>query len=307
MTTAGSVQGDAVQGRPGQASPVQEGPEQGSSVAAGSVQERWIEMDGLVNLRDVGGIPTGDGGVIASGRLLRSDNLQALSEDDVAALLDRGLSDVVDLRSDYEAEMEGPSPLVGHPEVSIHQLSLFREWREGVGEDKPDALAEADRPETLPAEALPWVDLEPSVEIGNDTASHYLSYLMERPDSVLEALRVIATAPGATLVHCAAGKDRTGTIVALALTLAGADREAVIADYAASSERVQAIVDRLMSSATYADNLRDRPLSSHLSRPETMHVLLEHLEAEFGGVEALLGRLGWTDADTARLRAKLRD
>jgi len=261
----------------------------------------WIELDGLVNLRDVGGIPTTDGHEIAAGQLLRSDNLQSLTDADIEALLRLGLTDVVDLRSDYEAEMEGPGPLVEHPEVAIHQLSLFREWREGVGEDKPD-----DRPEVLPGEALPWVDLEPSVELDNPVASHYLSYLVDRPDSVLAALRTIAEARGATLVHCAAGKDRTGTIVALALTVAGADREAVIADYAASSERMQAIVDRLMASTTYADNLRDRPLSSHLTYPETMRVLFEHLDAEYGGVDALLARLGWTEDDTRRLRAKLR-
>ena len=196
-------------------------------------------MDSLVNLRDVGGIPTVDGGAITPGRLLRSDNLQTLTPSDVDALLGLGLSDVVDLRSDYEAEMEGPGPLVGHPEVQIHQLSLFREWREGVGEDKPD-----ERPEVLPEEALPWVDLEPSVELDNEVTGVYLSYLVDRPDSVVAALREIADAPGATLVHCAAGKDRTGTIVALALTLAGASPEDVVADYAASSERVQEVVDR---------------------------------------------------------------
>ncbi len=266
----------------------------------------WIDAEGLANLRDVGGIPTTDGGAIAPGRLLRSDNLQSLTDVDVDDLLARGLTDVVDLRSDYEAEMEGPTPLTGHAEVTVHQLSLFREWREGVGEEKDGAKPD-ERPEVLPEEALPWVDLEPSVEIGNEVASHYLSYLVERPDSVVTALRVIAGAPGATLVHCAAGKDRTGTIVALALTLAGADREAVVADYAASSERMQAILDRLLASATYNENLRNRPLSSHLTHPETMVALLDHLDAEFGGVEALLTRLGWTADDTVRLRAKLRD
>ena len=264
------------------------------------MQRQWIELDGLVNLRDVGGVPTTDGRTIAPRRLLRSDNLQDLTRSDVDALLELGLTDVVDLRSDYEAEMEGPGPLAGHPEVTIHQLSLFREWREGVGEDKPD-----ERPEALPEEALPWVDLEPSVELDNKVAAHYLSYLVDRPDSVVEALRTIARAPGATLVHCAAGKDRTGTIVALALLLVGADREAVVEDYAASSERIQAIVDLLMASTTYADNLRDRPLSSHLTYPETMEALLEHIDAEYGGVAGLLAGLGWTDADTEQLRSKL--
>ena len=257
-------------------------------------------MDSLVNLRDVGGIPTEDGGTITPGRLLRSDNLQALTAADVDALLELGLSDVVDLRSDYEAESEGPGPLAGHPDVTIHQLSLFREWREGVGEEKPD-----ERPEVLPEEALPWVDLEPSVDLDNRAAAHYLSYVLDRPDSILAALRTVATAPGAALVHCAAGKDRTGTLVALALSLVGVDRDAIVADYAASSDRVEAVVARLMASATYVDNLRDRPIETHLSRPETMIDFLQHVDSAYGGVEPLLVGLGWTAEETQALRRKL--
>jgi protein tyrosine/serine phosphatase len=261
----------------------------------------WIDLAGVANLRDVGGLPTVDGGKIIPGRLLRSDNLQTLTPGDVDQLLGMGLTDVVDLRSDYEAEREGPGPL-SRTAVRGHQYSLFREWREGVGEDKPDV-----RPEVLPEEALPWVDLEPHVELEDTVASVYFSYVVDRPDSVLAALRTIAYAPGATLVHCAAGKDRTGTVVSLALSVAGVERDAIVQDYAASSERVEGVVARLMSSTTYADNLRGRPLSSHLSRPESMITFLDHIDRAHGGVEAMLGKLGWTEADTAQLRAKLRD
>lgn len=263
---------------------------------------RWIELDELANLRDVGGVPTLDGGAIAPGRLLRSDNLQTLTDSDVDALLALGVTDVVDLRSDYERDAEGPGPLT-KTEVVHHPHSFFREWREGAGDDKPDEGDE--RPEAVPDEALPWVDLEPSVSLENEVAGVYLSYVVDRPDSVLAGLRDIASADGATLVHCAAGKDRTGTLVALALLLVGADREAVIADYAASSDRVQQVLDRLLASDTYAENLRGRPLSSHLSRPETMRAFLDHVDATYGGVEPLLAQYGWTGADTARLRAKL--
>ena len=268
-------------------------------------------MDQLVNLRDVGGIPTTDGGKIAPGRLLRSDNLQDLTPADVDALLQLGLTDVVDLRSDYEVEAEGPGPLA-RTDVAHHLHSFFREWREGVGVDKQSEGGEAEeladeRPDAVPDEALPWVDLEPSVEAENRTTGVYLSYLQDRPDSVVGALRDVADAEGVALVHCAAGKDRTGTLVALALTLAGAEREAVVADYAASSERAQQILDRLLASDTYNANLRDRPLSSHLSHPETMRAFLEHVDDAYGGVEPMLARLGWTTEDTARLRAKLRD
>jgi protein-tyrosine phosphatase len=260
----------------------------------------WIDLDGLANLRDVGGIPTVDGGKIIPGRLLRSDNLQTLTSSDVDQLLGLGLTDVIDMRSDYEVEKEGPTPLDSSG-VRIHQFSLFREWEMGVGEDKPDV-----RPEVMPEEALPWIDLEPSVELDNDVASIYFSYLVDRPDSVLAALRTVAGSQGAALVHCAAGKDRTGTIVALALSVADADRQAIIDDYAASSERVEGIVSRLLASQTYADNLRGRPLSSHLSHPETMISLLRHIDDTFGSVLEMLIKMGWTADDTEQLRTKLR-
>jgi protein-tyrosine phosphatase len=260
----------------------------------------WIDLEGLANMRDVGGIPTIDGGKIIPGRLLRSDNLQTLTTSDVAQLLGLGLSDVIDLRSDYEAEREGPGPLT-RSDVRIHQFSLFREWETGVGEAKPDV-----RPEVLPEEALPWIDLEPSIELDDEVASVYFAYVVDRPDSVLAALRTIARAPGAALVHCAAGKDRTGTLVALALSVADAERQAIIADYAASSERVEAIVNRLLASATYADNLRGRPISSHLSHPETMISFLRYIDDTFGSVPQMLIKMGWTAEDTEQLRAKLR-
>jgi protein-tyrosine phosphatase len=260
----------------------------------------WIDLDGLANLRDVGGIPTIDGGKIVPGRLLRSDNLQSLTTADVDQLLGLGLTDVVDLRSDYEAELEGPTPLATS-NVRIHQFSLFREWQVGVGEPKPDV-----RPEVVPEEALPWIDLEPSIELDDQIASTYFSYVVDRPDSVLAALRTIARAPGAALVHCAAGKDRTGTVVALALSVADADRQAIIDDYAASSERVEGVIGRLMATSTYADNLEGRPIASHLSHPETMISFLRYIDYTFGSVLQMLIKMGWTADDTDQLRAKLR-
>ncbi len=260
-------------------------------------------MDGLANLRDVGGLPTADGGKIMPGRLLRSETIKDLSRRDVEALLEMGLTDVVDLRTEYEIQLEGPSRLVRHRRVRLHRHSMFREWRAGVGEDKPDD----DRPEALPGEALPWADLEPKVDLKNEVASVYFSYLLDRPDSVLATLRAIGQARGTVLVHCAAGKDRTGTMVALALLVAGADRDAVIADYAASTDRIEAVVRRLLGTRAYEESLRETPLSAHFSRPESMIAFLDHIEGEYGGVTELLARMGWTNEDTARLRAKLRD
>lgn len=254
----------------------------------------------MVNLRDVGGIPTTDGGAIARGHLLRSDHLQQLTPAAVDGLLERGLTDVVDLRSSYEAHHEGPGPLTRQPEVTIHHHSLFPE-------EMSSAQTEAELTEQISAQALPWTEVvQPSVSVEDAATSFYLSYLVDRPDSVRAALHAISDAPGAALVHCAAGKDRTGTIVALALRLAGADPAAVVADYAASGERTQAIVDKLAGSPTYRDNVLDRPVSDHATRAESMKLFLEHIDQRYGSVAQLLGHIGWTDADTQKMRAKLR-
>jgi len=267
----------------------------------------WIDLDGLVNLRDVGDIPTADGGRIARGQLLRSDNLQRIPPQTVTALLDLGLTDVVDLRTSLEVAQEGPGPLTREPAVTIHHHSLFKE---NLIEEQVEAgLTEqinALGPEEVAAQALPWTEIvRPTIEVEDDSASFYLSYLVDRPDSVLAALRAISRAPGAALVHCAAGKDRTGTIVALALLLVGADEQSVIDDFAASTERVARIVEKLSGTETYRDNVLSRPLSSHETRPETMKLFLDYIGREYGSAADLMAGLGWTGDDTARLRHKL--
>ena len=107
-------------------------------------------------------------------------------------------------------------------------------------------------------------------------AEVYVGYLTERPDSVLGAMRVIAPTPdGATIVHCAAGKDRTGIIIALALEEVGVEREAIIEDYALTAERIEAVMRRLLASATYIGDLKEVTLDPakvdrHTPRAEAM-------------------------------------
>ena len=137
------------------------------------------------------------------------------------------------------------------------------------------------------------------MQVDHPVASFYLSYLVDRPDSIVASLRHIGEADGATLVHCAAGKDRTGTVVALALSVAGADRDAIVADYAASTERMEAILERLLGTRTYADNLRDRPMSSHITYPETMQAFLTYVDEEYGGVGPCWA--GWVGPTTTRV------
>src|ERR1041384_4044427 len=89
---------------------------------------RWIDLEGAVNVRDLGGLATKDGGTTRFGRIFRSDNLQGLTPGDVSRLAgELKVRHVVDLRSNAEVSLEGPGPLTRVPDVTHHHLSLFAE------------------------------------------------------------------------------------------------------------------------------------------------------------------------------------
>lgn len=255
----------------------------------------WIPLQGAVNARDVGGLPTADGGAIRPGVLIRSASLGHLTESDVSHLVgDLGVRRVVDLRTDIEVDRDGPGALHTQPDVVIHHLSLY-----------PDAAPElpaAPRVET-PNPALPWQGERFAADHGPVVAA-YLRYLEQRPDSIVAALRAIAEPDGATLVHCAAGKDRTGVVVALALTVAGVPREVIAADYAHTQSQIAAIVDHLARSDLYGFEV-GQPHKIPPASAAVMTAVLEAIDTELGGVLAWLARHGWTEAETQRLRAKL--
>jgi protein tyrosine/serine phosphatase len=254
----------------------------------------WIELEGAVNVRDLGGLPTEDGRQTASARLLRADNLQELSPSDIAKLVrDIGVTTVVDLRSPKELEAEGPAPLDTVPSVRHAHHPVL-----------PELGANTD----VAAEALLTKRSQAKSRYPHDpVCGHYLGYLEDRPGQVVGALRSIAHSEGAALVHCAAGKDRTGVVVALALTVAGVDPQAVVADYAASGERTEAIMARLRRSRLYASDIDSRPADLHRPRPETMTAFLEQIDSRYDGVVRWLADHGFSDDDLRLLHAKLRD
>jgi len=255
---------------------------------------RWIELENAVNVRDVGGLPAGDGASTRHGRLVRSDNLQDLSGQDVTRLVEEvGVSTVIDLRSVAEVESEGPAPMKALTSIEHLHMSLLPEAG-AMTDVAKDALA---------------VNRERAVarDPENVAGAFYIGYLEDRPDSVVNALRAIADAPGAALVHCAAGKDRTGVVVALALSAVGVPREEVVADYVATGERIEQILDRLRSSPTYANDVDNIPAHEHDPRPEIMERFLAHLDDEHGGPVGWLTAQGFTRQDLAHLKAKLLD
>jgi protein-tyrosine phosphatase len=254
----------------------------------------WIELDGAVNARDLGGLPTSDGGSIVPRRLLRSENLQELSDTDVSRLVSEfGVTTVVDLRSTNEVTIEGPAPLDAVPGVRHAHHPVLREFL-----DVSDTLKAALVTEMLEEDTARYPD--------DPMCGHYLGYLENRPEGVAGALRSVATAPGAAIVHCAAGKDRTGVVVALALTLAGVEADLVVADYAATEEKLDLIVERLGRSRMYAGGVADRPVKAHAPRAETMKAFLEQVTVRYGGVEGYLTASGFAPDEIALLRAKLR-
>lgn len=261
---------------------------------------RWIDLEGAANARDLGGLPTHDGGRTRFGRVFRADNLQGLTRADVRLLVsDLNLRHVVDLRSTAEVQLEGPGPLAWVPEVRHHHLTLFAEGGRHTDVD-------ADVPERIDgARVLPWVGRVVDEELR--VSGFYYGYLRDRPDAVVAALRAMALDDGASLVHCAAGKDRTGVLSALALEIAGVTREAIIEDYVATGERLERLLKRLRRSPTYRDDLDSRPADHHMPRAVYMERFLEVLDTRFGGPMSWLTRQGWTPEDTSAMKSRLRD
>lgn len=275
-----------------------------------------IELEGTVNTRDVGGLPLAGGdGKVRDGVLIRSDNLQDLTPADVRRLVDDlHVKRVVDLRTGVELRGTGPGRLDDAPGVRVDHLSLFPEVGETTDAAAVEELDGPDGPDILPWARKPGEKRhqEPEDDVrswaDSGIARVYLRYLVQRPDSIVAALRDIAEAAddgGATIVHCAAGKDRTGTVVALALDLVGVDREAIEADYLATVPNAAAILNRLVNTATYHDDVADTTVEDHAPKPGTMPAVLAGVDDHFGGTAAFLASAGWTDADTAKLRRAL--
>lgn len=233
------------------------------------VASRWLTFEGLDNVRDVGGLPLRSGGTTRSGVLFRSASLRHATPADVRRLVDElGVRLVLDLRTPGEIDTDGPTA-VAQAGVETVALTFV-----GAGHD------------TLPRAGD---DTDPMLRI-------YLSYLTDHPANVTEAVRRLAgVLDGAALVHCLAGKDRTGVLVALLLDAIGVQRDAVVADYALSGERIEALFRR-WTTADGEPMPSAEELASHRSRPEVVRSLLSRLDETCGDGSAG-GPAGWLVAN----------
>ncbi len=268
---------------------------------------RWVRLAGTTNMRDLGGLPTTDGGGTAAGRVLRSDNLQTLTPEDVRVLVEEmGLREVVDLRTTAEILLEGRGPLRNVPGVVHRHFSLLPERGH-----RTDVFAVEDA--ELPEVTEGWLEsLLPrsTPEHAQDeppAVGSYLGYLHDRAESVVGAVRALASATeGASVVHCAAGKDRTGVVVALCLAVAGVPNEEIVADYAMTAQVIDALVAKLAASPTYAEDMEHRDVALHTPRAETMERVLALLDETHGGPAGWLREHGLGDGEQAALRGRLR-
>lgn len=269
----------------------------------------WIDLEGAVNVRDVGGLPTIDGRTTRPGVLLRSDNLQDLTTADVELLVDRlRVQTVVDLRSTGEVHLAGPGPLKGAG-LAHHHLSLIPEWDgepdEAEVERALDVTVHEVDDRAVPG-SLPRLPAHAQEKDPTDLGDHYLGYVRDAPGGVASALQVLADpASGTTLVHCAAGKDRTGVIVALALSLAGVTREAVVADYVRSAERADRILARLQATEAYGASLAEVTARDIAPVASSMEDFLDAVDRHYGGPHGLAMSLGVSEEQVARIGVRL--
>jgi protein-tyrosine phosphatase len=234
---------------------------------------RHLSVDGTCNLRDVGGYPAHSGGSVAWRTLFRSDSLHRLDSNGVAALARLGLRTIVDLRADIEVEQR-PNAVAGLP-ARIVRAPVVRD------------------PAVLP----PLTGLGEEYRYTIDACGHSLG----------AAVRELC-APGAlpALVHCAAGQDRTGIVIALVLAVLGVPDELIGADYSLSLVYLDpdsaAVIGRLKACGS-GDNVTAELLSGPARL--ILDVLARARAAGGGSVRGYLRAHGVGAADLAELRSAL--
>ena len=222
------------------------------------MSEPMLRVEGLYNVRDLGGRPRKHGGTTPSGVFVRSERPDLVRDAGWAALRAHGVRAVVDLRQPGER--------------SSHRAAV------------PDDLADLHVDHDGLEHTAFWADYWDNHLVG--TPLYYLPHLEALPERTVAVLSVIASAPeGAVLFHCAGGRDRTGLIAAILLTLADVEEDAIVADYLETIANADALAigqGRPSNEPAVAALLESRGTTSE----EAFRAFLAGLD-----VEALLARL----------------
>lgn len=238
--------------------------------------DRTIDLDGCLNFRDVGGYPTSDGRTVRWRQVFRSDALHHLTRQDVAHLREAiGLGTVIDLRSTAELRSEGRGPLAQEP-VAFHHLPLY---------DGQEVRSSATTDMTL--------------------MDRYFLLAEFAKQPIARVISTLAASEAPAVYHCAAGKDRTGVVSAVLLGVLGVPEAVIVADYAATRENLDAIVERLMSTEGYQEMLSALPPDTMHAEPETMAGFLTRLHDAYGSMAGYARAAGVSDEAIDGLRARL--
>jgi protein tyrosine/serine phosphatase len=248
------------------------------------VRERVLAWEGCLNVRDLGGLPTEDGGETRFGRVVRSDSPGLLTDAGWAALVGYGVSTIVDLRRPVERETDPPRD----PAVDVVHVSL-------MGDD--------DEARWTRLEALAAAAPDPAAS----TAIVYRDVLAVNGLQLAAAVDAVAGAPaGAVLVHCVGGKDRTALVAALLLRLAGVPTGAIAEDYAQSEIHLAPRHAEWIASAK--DETERRRFERISATPAgAMRAVLEEVDGQHGGADGYLRAHGLGDGALERARARLLD
>jgi protein-tyrosine phosphatase len=238
---------------------------------------RHIALEGAVNVRDLGGYRAVDGRTIRWRSLFRADDLSRLSRPDRAVVRTLGIATVIDLRSRAEVEMDR-FPVDEIP-VGFHHLPLV-----------------ADLP--------PFEEFRGGPEV---FASHYLDIARQSGRHIATAIEIVAQPQSCpVIVHCAAGKDRTGVLVAVLLALLGVPDDTIAEDYALSAKAMDALLGRLLDRLPeQEEEIRGVAATMFSATPANIRALLEGLRAEHGSVEGYAAAHGAGGQVVAALREGL--
>jgi protein tyrosine/serine phosphatase len=241
-----------------------------------ATQIGWYDLEGACNVRDLGGLPAGASRT-RSGVLVRADALDGLTDQDVDVLVAAGICHVVDLRSAKERGERGGTRLraagVTHSDLQAFDDEVLARRRRSRNE----AHAAGVDPVTIMVDG--YMEL---AELGGPTFVQVLE-------------RIVAPGGSPVVVHCSAGKDRTGVLVAVLLEVAGVERAAVVTDYAATQQRMADVASTLRASAAYQAMTEEIPAFVLQAQPETMEAFLARVDRRWGGAAGYLAAYGASD------------
>lgn len=246
------------------------------------IVSRPIDLAGVQNIRDMGGIPTRDGRTIRPGMLVRSANLHKATDADLEALDRLGVRTVIDLRTKQERSLEEDRLLSG--------------WRY-------EALPVFDEMEEL-GKQLTGIVKDP----GTFIAAIY-PQMLESPGAIAcwkACFNELLDGDGGTLWHCTQGKDRTGGLAALILAALDVDDTLIVDDYLETNRFMPRISSKLTRKVEAILGARaDGDINQFLiAAPAYIHAFM-HAAAPYGGLVGFLReRVGLDDAAFARLRAR---